>query len=37
MFIRDNPNFSSERTMSAKVQLKKVLAVSLKGLGVKTN
>jgi hypothetical protein len=37
----DKPIFSTERmlqrTITASVQLKKILAVSLKGLGAKTN
>jgi hypothetical protein len=37
IFIRDKPVFSSERTMTTRVQLKKKsLVMSLKGLGTRT-
>jgi hypothetical protein len=39
IFIREKPILSSERMLhnTARVQLKKSLIVSLKGLGAKTN
>jgi hypothetical protein len=37
IFMRDNPIFSSERTIIAAVKLKKILVVGLKGLDAKRN